>query len=124
VPRQFASRWFSCVFGAAVVLCAAAAHGNAQGINPFGRAPASLKDSEMPLIMGSFDRVLQEYRVGATADWKSTETGRSGQVVITQIFQRSGWRCAQVTHRVTSGGEGTFTAPVCETEKGVWKFAF
>src|SRR5689334_22503845 len=109
VPRFFASRWFLRVLAVAIVLGAGVAESNAQGINPFGRAPASLKDSEMPLIMGSFDRVLQEYKVGATADWKSGETGRSGQVVITQIFQRNGWRCAQVTHRVTSGGEGTFT---------------
>jgi surface antigen len=96
----------------------------AQGTNPFGRTPTSLKDSEMPLILGTVDRVLREYRVGATASWRSAETGRAGQSTITGLFQRQGWRCAQVTHHFTAGGGGTFTAPLCETEPGSWKFAF
>ena len=110
---------------AALAVCLVPLTANAQGgVNPFGRAPTSLRDSEFPLIMGSVDRVLQEYRVGATATWRSTETGRAGQAMLTETFQRSGWRCAQVTHIFTAGGGGTFTAPMCETEKGVWKFAF
>src|SRR5262249_12421380 len=67
---------------------------------------------EFKEIREAVDKVLQEYKVGALARWSAPTTGRAGQVVLKEIYENKGMKCATVVHRFTQGTGRTISAPL------------
>jgi len=109
-------------FSALFLLAAPAAQ--AQLISPFGKDVIALEPEDLAELRGAVAKVLNEYKVGTVESWSSSKTNRAGEAVLTNTYERNGLKCAQVTHRFTSGGGHTFSAPMCQIADGSWKLAF
>lgn len=111
------------VFLACVMLVPPQAY--AQFSSPFGRDAIGLAPEEMAEIRGAIRRVLEKYTPGEVQSWKSSKTGRAGEAVLVETFERNGMKCGRVVHRFTAGKGGrTFDAPLCQVADGTWKLAF
>ncbi|MEK9661839.1 MAG: hypothetical protein VW644_08920 [Alphaproteobacteria bacterium] len=99
--------------GALVALTALASPAPAQMVSPFGKGQVATDPADLEQIRGAVGKVLEEFEVGATASLTSSVTNRAGQAYVTQIFEREGLRCAQVTHEFTAGGGNVYTLPLC-----------
>ena len=65
-------------------------------------------------------------QVGATASWKS-ETGNSGEVNLTQVYQFQGMPCRKLEHTIKvkdEAGTRNFEADRCQVAGGEWKLRF
>ena len=118
-----AKRAFTIVFAIAIVFgvtMTPAAHAQ------FGRSNSiTLEPGDWEKMKATIRAVLEEYRVGTRQAWKSDTTDRAGEAFLTEIFEKNGLRCGQITHRFTAGvGGRTYTAPLCQVADGSWKLAF
>ena len=75
---------FMSVLGAlALSVMLAVPTADAQLVNPFGKTEAGLIDEgDLDQVRGSIRTVLQAYKVGATQEWHSAKTSRSGVAIM------------------------------------------
>lgn len=109
------------------VLVMPIADAQAQGIGTLtGRDAIGLTKSDVKLQSEAAQAVLESQQVGETRTWENPETGLAGTVELTETFEMNGMTCGQVQNTYTAGsGKGRkFTAPMCKTADGTWKFAF
>ena len=92
-------------------------------VDPFGRSAYKLSEADMDLLKNAVRTVLEEQKVGATADWQSADGKRAGRATLLQTFTRDGMICGQVQHDFTKGGGQRYQLPFCKTPDG-WKVAF
>jgi surface antigen len=93
-------------------------------INPFDSSGIGLSKEDTELMRGALKSVLDAKQAGATADWKSSSSGRAGRATSLDTFDRDGMPCANVEHAFTAGGGSTYRLPFCQTSDGTWKIAF
>jgi len=93
-------------------------------INPFSSAGTGLSKEETELMRGALKSVLDAKTAGATAEWKSTTSGRAGRATSLEVYKKDGMDCANVEHAFTAGGGTTYRLPFCQMADGTWKVAF
>jgi surface antigen len=93
-------------------------------INPFDSSSIGLSKEDSELMRGALKSVLDTKQAGATADWKSSSSGRAGRATALDVFERDGMPCANVEHAFTAGGGTTYRLPFCQASDGTWKIAF
>src|SRR3954453_21176857 len=122
------TRRITCRFAAAALAVAmtlsVAPPVSAQLNSPFARDSVGISEQDWALMTGARNAVLQEYRIGATHEWRSPTTGRIGVWVLMRTYQRDGMRCAQLTHEFAAGPGYDYTVPLCQVPDGSWKLAF
>jgi surface antigen len=93
-------------------------------INPFDTTSVGLSKEDSELMKGALKTVLDAKKAGATAEWKSSSSGRTGRATSLDTFEKDGMSCANVEHAFTAGGGSTYRLPFCQTSDGTWKIAF
>src|SRR4051812_32756287 len=71
--------------------------------SPFARDSGGISEQDWTLMANARDAVLEDYRIGATREWRSPPSRRVGTWVLMRTYQRDGMMCAQLTHEFTSG---------------------
>jgi surface antigen len=114
----------SMCFTAAIAILAMTAPASAQ-INPFSRYQ-SVSGEDLNLIEAASEKLYKTDtpRVGATERWSNPNTGSSGTVTLTQIYQKDGMPCRKLRHRITVQGDTdpmTYIFSRCRVKSGDWK---
>lgn len=109
---------------AALALLAVAAPATAQ-INPFGRYQ-SVSQEDLQIIEAAAAKLYKtdSPNVGATEQWSNPNTGSSGTVTLTQVFDKDGMPCRKLRHRITTKDDKdpkTYIFNRCRVKSGEWK---
>jgi 17 kDa outer membrane surface antigen len=98
---------------------------HAQGLmGPMWDTYVTLTRADMDAIRGIVTQQIHNKKPGASASWKSQESGNSGMVTLLSAFSRQGHRCERIEYRI-SPPQGTpsdrFTLTSCQQADGSWK---
>lgn len=98
---------------------------HAQGLmGPMWDTYVTLTRGDMDAIRGIVTQQIHNKKPGASASWKSQESGNSGMVTLLSAFSRQGHRCERIEYRI-SPPQGTpsdrFTLTSCQQADGSWK---
>lgn len=96
----------------------------AAGINPFPKDIENLTKGEIAGIKSAIRQALDTYQNGNIVKWISTDSKRTGEVTILQVYQQGGRRCASVQNKFTDGVGNTYQLPFCQIADGSWKVSF
>lgn len=113
--------------GSAVLLplCLAAGTASAAGLaNPFPAAADNLSPDEISQISAAFEQALSAAKPGTVVVWKSTESGRTGQVKVLRGWDAQAGHCVELEQRFSKGDKGTYQVPFCQGQDGSWKMTF
>ncbi len=91
---------------------------------PSVRDTVGLTQDDIDKMKEALRSALEQDKVGATADWTSSDGSRAGKVTVLDLFQKKGWNCETVRHEFTAGGGKTYELPFCKVDDGSWKIAF
>jgi surface antigen len=110
---------------AALSLLTVAAPATAQ-INPFSRYQNNITNEDLRLIEAASTKLYKtdSPQVGATERWNNPNTGNSGTVTLTQVFEKDGMPCRKLRHRITVKGEkdpAVYIFNRCRVKSGEWK---
>jgi surface antigen len=109
--------------GAATALGLFAAPALAQMLAPWFKDSVGMSEEDLDQMKGALRAAVDQKKVGATADWKSS-SGRAGHVEVLELFEKNGMECQTVKHDFTAGGGRMYTLPLCKVADGSWKIAF
>ncbi|HEX9449038.1 MAG TPA: DVU3141 family protein [Dongiaceae bacterium] len=106
-----------------VLLCAGSAE--ASGLaNPFPATAENLSPDEITQISAAFEQALSEAKPGTVVVWKSTESGRSGQVKVLRGWEAQAGHCVELEQRFGKGDKAIYQVPFCQGQDGGWKMTF
>lgn len=113
------------VLGSVVVLSSIGL-GTAQAAtldNPFPAAE-NLTQDEITQISAAFEQALADGKPGTVVVWKSSESGRAGQVRVLRGWDAKDGRCVEVEQRFNKGNKAIYEVPYCQGQDGAWKITF
>jgi len=99
---------------------AAAAAGLA---NPFPAAE-NLSPDEITQISAAFEQALVQAKPGTVVVWKSSESGRAGQVRVLRGWDAQSGHCVELEQRFSKGDKAVYEVPYCQSQDGAWKVTF
>lgn len=109
----------------ALPLCFAAGSASAAGLaNPFPAAAENLSADEITQISAAFEQALAAAKPGTVVVWKSTESGRAGQVKVLRGWDAQAGHCVELEQRFSKGDKGIYQVPFCQGQDGSWKMTF
>lgn len=113
--------------GLALILALGVSTSQAQ-INPFrsSRQAAGITNSDVKLIDQASNRLnaTEPLQVGDSQDWSNIESGNSGKVTVTRLFQSGGMACHGVRYDMSYKAKRPTTHYIlnwCKTRSGEWK---
>jgi surface antigen len=92
--------------------------------NPFPAAVDNLSQDEVTQISAAFEQALSEAKPGTVVVWKSTDSGRSGQVKVLRGWDAQGGHCVELEQRFSKGDKAVYQVPFCQGQDGTWKMTF
>ena len=109
---------------AAMAICAHITGAQAAGLaNPFPAAD-NLSPDEITQISAAFDQALSQAKPGIVVVWKSSESGRSGQVRVLRGWDAANGHCVELEQRFSKGDKAVYQVPYCQGQDGTWKITF
>lgn len=113
------------ILGAAVMaICSNIPGAQAAGLaNPFPVAE-NLSPDEITQISAAFDQALSQAKPGTVVVWKSTESGRAGQVRVLRGWDVTSGHCVELEQRFSKGDKAVYEVPYCQSQDGTWKVTF
>lgn len=91
--------------------------------NPFPSAE-NLSQDEIAQISAAFEQALTDGKPGTVVVWKSTESGRAGQVRVLRAWDATAGHCVELEQRFGKGNKGIYEVPYCKGQDGSWKITF
>jgi surface antigen len=92
--------------------------------NPFPAAADNLSQDEITQISTAFEQALSDAKPGTVVVWKSTESGRGGQVKVLRGWDAQGGHCVELEQRFSKGDKAVYQVPFCQGQDGAWKMTF
>jgi surface antigen len=94
-------------------------------INPFSRNQ-SITNEDLKLIESASVKLykVDSPKVGAAERWDNPNSGNSGTVTLTQLFEKDGMPCRKLRHRIAVKGQKEPVIYIfnrCRVKSGEWK---
>jgi hypothetical protein len=91
--------------------------------NPFPAAE-NLSQDEITQISAAFEQALGQAKPGTVVVWKSSDSGRTGQVRVLRGWDAEGGHCVELEQRFSKGDKAVYQVPYCQGQDGTWKITF
>ena len=108
------------------VLLAGPAHAQLTGFYPMGADSLSLNNDDFRLMIDAANGLLRQspLRVGATTNWRNSQSGSNGTIRVTKTFNRKAMLCHTLVYETTPAGTpqaNRTTLDWCDTGGGAWR---
>jgi len=79
-------------------------------------------EQDWEMLKTAADEALNERKTGESVFWSNPDSGNSGSLVITGVFEKEGAKCKTLQiNSQARGTEGQATHPFCQQPDQTWK---